>query len=146
MNWILRSFNQLTNDELYALLLLRSKVFVVEQNCIFLDMDNKDQKSYHLLGYDNDILVAYTRLVPAGVSYEEMSIGRVVTDPGFRAKGMGKELMQQSIEAIYRLYGKQPVRIGAQLYLKYFYESFGFVQASDTYIEDGIPHIEMLLA
>jgi ElaA protein len=144
MNWKLKTFDELTNHELYALLKLRSLVFVVEQNCVFQDMDDKDQQSLHLLGFEDGILAAYSRLLPAGVSYNEASIGRVVTDPAFRRKGAGKELMLASIDKLEEVFGKQPIRIGAQLYLEAFYTAFGFHTNSDVYIEDGIPHIEML--
>jgi ElaA protein len=96
------------------------------------------------MGFHNNKLVAYTRLVPPGISYEQSSIGRVVTSPSIRRSGGGKELMQQSINAMYNLFGKQPIKIGAQLYLKKFYESFGFKQTGDVYDEDGIDHIYML--
>jgi ElaA protein len=142
--WVLKTFNDLTPTELYAILRLRSEVFVVEQNCVFLDMDNKDQQCHHLMGILQDQLVAYTRLVPPGLIYELPSIGRVVTAPVVRSSGIGKLIIQQSIEAIYILYGNQPIKIGAQLYLKRFYESFGFHQISDVYLEDGIEHIYML--
>lgn len=142
--WILKTFAQLTPDELYAILRLRSEVFVVEQNCVFLDMDRKDQRCHHLMGMQDSELVAYTRLVPPGHIYEQPSIGRVVTAPGVRNSGIGKQLMQRSIECIYQLYGAQSIKIGAQLYLKKFYESFGFQQVSDVYLEDGIEHIYML--
>lgn len=144
LNWRLKAFVELSNYELYEVLKLRSKVFVVEQNCVFLDMDDKDTKCLHLMGFADSALVAYSRLVPAGVSYKEMSIGRVVTDPDYRAKGMGKELMELSVEKAIESYGEGPIRIGAQLYLKSFYERFGFNINSTEYIEDGIPHIEML--
>ncbi|MBL7683028.1 MAG: GNAT family N-acetyltransferase [Flavipsychrobacter sp.] len=144
LNWRLKAFTELSNYELYEILKLRSKVFVVEQNCVFQDMDDKDTKCLHLMGFADNALVAYSRLVPSGVSYKEVSIGRVVTDPDYRAKGLGKELMQLSIEKIEEAFGKHPIRIGAQLYLKDFYESFGFNINSAEYIEDGIPHIEML--
>lgn len=144
LNWRLKAFTELSNYELYEILKLRSKVFVVEQNCVFQDMDDKDTKCMHLMGFADNALVAYSRLVPSGVSYKEVSIGRVVTDPDYRAKGLGKELMQLSIEKIEEAFGKNPIRIGAQLYLKDFYESFGFNINSAEYIEDGIPHIEML--
>jgi ElaA protein len=140
-----KKFEELTPVELYAALRLRSEVFVVEQNCVFLDMDNKDQQSLHLLGWQDDLLAAYTRLVPAGVSFREISIGRVVTSPKMRKAGAGKILMQKSIETAYHFFGKSPIRIGAQLYLKQFYESFGFQQSSEVYLEDDIEHIEMLL-
>jgi ElaA protein len=143
INWNCKTFDELTVHELYAILRLRTEVFVVEQNCVFQDMDNKDQSSYHVCGWQNGELVAYTRLVPAGVSYEEASIGRVITAPSARRTGAGKLLMQYSIQKLYDIWGKQSIKLGAQLYLKKFYESFGFAQTSDIYIEDGIPHIEM---
>ena len=144
ISWTLKKFSDLTPNELYAILRLRSEVFVVEQNCVFQDMDNKDHKSHHLMGWQDGVLVAYTRLVPEGVSYKEFpSIGRVVTSSIVRKNGTGKLLMQKSIEELVRLYGQTPIRIGAQLYLKKFYSSFGFEQSSDVYDEDGIDHIEM---
>lgn len=144
MNWKIKAFNELNNYELYAILKLRAKVFVVEQNCVFQDMDDKDQKGMHLMGFQNDELAAYCRLLPAGVSYKEASIGRVVTDPEYRGKGVGKDLMQTAIDKLNDEYGKQPIRIGAQCYLDRFYSSFGFNTNSEVYIEDGIPHVEML--
>ncbi|MFN2457510.1 MAG: GNAT family N-acetyltransferase [Chitinophagaceae bacterium] len=143
IQWLLKKFDELTPAELYAILQLRNEVFVVEQNCVFQDADDKDQASYHLMGWCNEKLVAYTRIVPAGVLYAETSIGRVVTSFSVRNNGVGKVLMQQSLAAVYKLFGKVPVRIGAQLYLKAFYESLGFEQASDVYLEDGIEHIYM---
>ena len=145
MNWICKPFGQLSPKELYSILQLRNEVFVVEQNCVFQDADDKDQSSWHLMGWDDDRLAAYTRLVPAGISYPETSIGRVVIFPKLRKSGLGKELMERSIEMIYILWNKQPIRIGAQLYLKKFYESFGFQQCSDIYIEDNIEHISMIV-
>lgn len=144
MQWILKKFEELSPYQLYAILQLRNEVFVVEQNCVFQDADDKDQPSYHLMGFWENRLVAYTRLVPAGISYEQASIGRVVTAPSVRREGAGKELMQQSVATLYRLFGRVPIKIGAQLYLKKFYESFGFHQISDVYLEDGIEHIYML--
>ena len=144
-HWICKSFADLTTDELYAILLLRSEVFVVEQNCVFLDMDNKDQRCHHLMGWKDDVLVGYSRIIRAGISYAESSIGRIVTSPVARGEGVGRELLTKSIDTLYTLHGRQPVRIGAQLYLKSFYESFGFVQKGEIYLEDGIEHIEMLL-
>lgn len=143
--WQVKTFDKLSVYELYDILQLRSEVFVVEQQCIFPDADYKDQGAHHLTCYIGDKLAAYTRLIPAGVSYKEASIGRVVTAPFARNSGIGKKLMTQSIRVLYELYGKQVIRIGAQLYLRKFYESFGFIQDSDVYLEDGIEHIEMLL-
>jgi len=144
MDWTLRNFDSLTPYELYAILRLRSEVFVVEQTCIFLDMDNNDQQCYHLMGWQDDLLYAYTRLVPPGLSYAEASIGRVVTSPAARGNGIGKTLIEKSIEEVFKLYGKGPIKIGAQLYLKKFYRSFGFEQIGDIYQEDGIDHIKMI--
>lgn len=146
MNWSCKKFDELTPQELYACLQLRNEVFVVEQNCVFQDADDKDQQCLHLMGCQEKKLMAYTRIVPAGICYEETSIGRVVTSPSARGKGLGRNLMNQSINTAYSLFGAGvPIKIGAQFYLKKFYESFGFRQASDIYIEDGIDHIEMLL-
>lgn len=144
IQWLLKKFEELTPYQVYAILQLRSEVFVVEQNCVFLDADDKDQDSYHLMGFDNKKLIAYTRLVPPGKVYEQASIGRVVTSALVRRSGAGKELMKQSIDSIYNLFGVQSIKIGAQLYLKQFYGSFGFKQVSDVYLEDGIEHIYMI--
>src|SRR5688572_799269 len=143
MNWLLKKFSELTLDELYAILKLRSEVFVVEQNCVFLDMDDKDQQSYHFMGWEGNQLLAYTRLVPPDLKGFP-SIGRVVTSPAVRNRGMGRILMQKSIEETIQLFGNQPIHIGAQLYLRDFYSSLGFEQSSDVYLEDGIEHIEMI--
>ncbi|GAA4320032.1 GNAT family N-acetyltransferase [Mucilaginibacter gynuensis] len=142
---VFKHFNELTPTELYEMLRLRSEIFVVEQNCIFLDMDNKDQKCHHLLLYKDDQLVAYARVVPAGISYPEASIGRIVTGSTVRGTGMGKILVQAAIDACFNLYGNQTIRIGAQLYAKKFYEGLGFVEEGEIYDEDGIDHVEMIL-
>jgi len=143
MRWVLKKFQELSVDELYELLRLRAEVFVVEQTCAFQDLDNKDQPSYHLLGYLQDELVAYTRLVPPGLSYQAASIGRVVTSPAHRKKGLGKALMRESIARCEQLYNTPKLVIGAQCYLQAFYESFGFTPSGQIYLEDGIEHIEM---
>lgn len=145
LKWHCTFFDDLTPLELYKIIQLRNEVFVIEQNCIFQDADDKDLLCYHLSGWNENTLVAYTRLVPPKLSYPEPSIGRVVTSPKYRRSGAGKILMQRSIEKCYELFGVQPIRIGAQLYLKKFYEGFGFVQSGDMYLEDNIPHIEMIL-
>ena len=144
INWVCKSFRELTTEELYLILRLRSEVFVVEQNCVFLDMDNKDLVCDHVMGWRGDELMGYSRIVPPGISYVESSIGRIVSSPAARGSGIGRELMVQSIQALYRLHGKRDIRIGAQYYLKEFYESYGFVQTGEIYSEDGIDHIEML--
>jgi len=143
--WTDKKFGDLKPEELYAILRLRSEVFVVEQNCVFLDMDNKDQVSHHLMGWQENKLVAYARIVPAGISYVEFSIGRIVSSPDVRGQGIGRVLVDKSIQLAYALHGKGVIRIGAQYYLRGFYESFGFKKAGEIYLEDGIEHIEMLL-
>jgi ElaA protein len=140
----IKAFDQLTVYELYEVLKLRSEVFVVEQNCVFLDQDDKDQKCYHLMLYSDDQLVGYSRLVPAGLSYTEMAIGRVVTSPSARGKGMGRIVMELAIEYCHKLFGPGDIRLGAQTYALGFYASLGFVAEGDTYDEDGIEHIEMV--
>jgi ElaA protein len=145
LSWIFKSFNELTPHELYGIMQLRNEVFVVEQNCVYQDADDKDPDSHHLMCWKDHILVAYTRIVAPGISYVESSIGRVVTSPSVRKTGIGKILIRKSIESARSLYPQHSIRIGAQLYLKRFYESFSFVQTSDTYLEDDIPHIQMLL-
>jgi ElaA protein len=142
--WKCKPFRDLSVYELYDILRLRSEVFVVEQNCVYLDADNKDQHCYHLCGWKNDKLIAYVRVVPPHLSFEEPSIGRVVTSALFRRTGAGRLLMKEAIDECYKLFGQRDIRIGAQLYLKKFYESLGFRQSSDVYLEDNIEHIEML--
>lgn len=145
LNWVYKSFNQLTTAELYAILQLRSEVFVVEQNCVYLDVDGKDKKSFHLMAWHGEELTAYTRLVPPGISFTEASIGRVITSPRYRGLGIGITLLEKSIAHTLESYQTNQIRIGAQLYLKKFYEGFGFKTQGDEFLEDGIPHIEMLL-
>lgn len=139
-----KKFQELNLEELYQILRLRSAVFVVEQNCPYQDIDNKDQESLHLLYYVGNQFAGYTRLLPAGLSYKEVAIGRVIISPDHRGLGIGKALMTASIEACYALFGNAPIRIGAQVYLLKFYESLGFIPEGEVYDEDGIPHIEML--
>ncbi|HPG12173.1 MAG TPA: GNAT family N-acetyltransferase [Chitinophagaceae bacterium] len=146
IEWVIKKFELLTPDELYAILQLRNEVFVVEQNCVFQDADNKDQFSTHLMGWQDNTLIAYTRLVPPGKAYPEPSIGRVVTAKSVRNKGAGKLLMERSISEIENVWGNVAIKIGAQLYLKKFYSDLGFIQSGDIYLEDGIEHIEMLRA
>jgi ElaA protein len=145
MTWLCKKFDDLASHELYAILQLRNEVFVVEQDCVFQDADNKDQYCYHLMGWQENNLAAYSRIIPPEISYSESSIGRIVTSPKARGNGIGRVLVKQSIEQLYILFGKIPIKIGAQMYLQKFYESFGFRQTSDIYLEDDIPHIEMLL-
>lgn len=140
----IKSFDELTNHEMYNMLRLRSDVFVVEQNCPYLDLDNKDQKGFHLLYYVDNELAGVTRLLPKGVSYDEVSIGRVVIAKSHRGLGLGVKLMEASIEGCEKKFGKGPIRISAQYHLSKFYQSLGFVEQGEVYNEDGIPHIGML--
>ena len=145
ITWLYKKFADLLPEELYDILQLRNEVFVVEQNCAYQDCDDKDLQAYHLTAWEDDKLAAYTRLFEQGISYSDAaSIGRVLTSPDFRKKNLGKELMSKSIEEVYRLFGKVPIKISAQFYLKRFYESFSFVQYSDVYMEDNIEHIAMI--
>ena len=145
IQWSTKSFTDLTTNELYAILRLRSEVFVVEQNCVFLDMDNKDQIAYHTMGWMGSELVASTRLFNVDQSYQGyQSIGRVVGSPKHRGMGIGKELMNFSVQECERLFGKGLIKIGAQLYLKKFYTELGFEQSGEIYYEDLIEHIPMI--
>jgi len=144
LDWQCKHFNELSAEEIYQVLRLRIEVFIVEQNCPFQDADNKDQQCYHLCGYHKGDLAAYVRIVPPGLSYKEPSIGRVVTSPAYRGTGAGKALMTKAIEVCSFIYHGMDIHIGAQLYLKKFYESLGFKQCSDIYLEDGIEHIGMM--
>ena len=145
VKWVTKPFAELTAAELYAILRLRSEVFVVEQNCVFLDMDNNDQKAFHTMGWIGDELVASTRLFNTGQSYEGyQSIGRVVGSPTHRGLGIGKDLMKYSIAECARLFGIGPIKIGAQLYLNKFYSELGFERSGDMYYEDAIEHIPMI--
>jgi ElaA protein len=143
--WHLKSFEELTNSQLYQILRLRSKVFVVEQNCVYQDMDDKDQKALHFFKEENQKIIAYTRLFRPGDYYKEASIGRVVVKESKRSSGLGHELIDKSILQIEKTIGKVPIKIGAQVYLQQFYESHNFKKVSEEYLEDGIPHIHMLL-
>ena len=136
-------FSDLSVDELYAVLQLRSEVFVVEQNCVFQDIDYKDQIALHVLGTSQNKIVAYTRLFKPNDFYEFASIGRVVINENYRDKKWGNDLMKYSISEIEKYFGVKQITIGAQLYLKKFYENNGFTQTSDVYLEDNIEHIKM---
>ena len=143
-NWKIKPFKTLSAGELYQVLGLRSEVFVVEQNCVYQDIDGKDQKAFHLMGEIDGVLVAYARLFGAGDYFDNPSIGRVVVRSEFRAQKIGHELMREAIRASEVLFGKAPIEISAQLYLRKYYESHGFSAVSDTYLEDDIPHTRML--
>lgn len=143
ISWKTKTFDELSTQELYQILRLRSEIFVVEQNCVYQDIDNKDQKALHLFGIVEGEIIAYSRLFKPGDYFEFSSIGRVVVAEKHRDKNFGHELIDQSILEINRRFNIQNITISAQLYLKKFYESHGFVATSETYLEDDIPHIEM---
>ena len=140
------SFNELSLEDLYAMMRLRQEVFVVEQDCPYLDADGLDQAALHVLGFDaNHLLVAYARLLPKGVAYEDYpAIGRVVNAPGVRGKGVGMQLMEASIRQLISHYGVTSIKISAQFHLTKFYELLGFKAVGEQYLEDNIPHIAMI--
>jgi ElaA protein len=139
-------FDKLNLDELYEIMKLRQEVFIVEQNCPFVDADGKDQLAWHFMMYgENNQLIAYTRLFDKNVYYDGFtSIGRVVTSSSARGGGIGKVLMQKSIEKTIELFGNEPIKIGAQSYLTKFYQSLGFELTGNDYLEDGIEHTFMI--
>ncbi|MBU2995892.1 GNAT family N-acetyltransferase [Cellulophaga baltica] len=144
IEFVTKTFDDLTTTELYAILQLRSEVFVVEQDCVYQDLDYKDQKALHVIGYKNDKVVAYTRIFKSGIYFKEASIGRVVVAKAEREFSYGKLLMKASITAIEKEYNETLIRISAQKYLLKFYNSLGFKEEGEEYLEDGIPHINML--
>lgn len=139
----IKLFNELSITELYELLQLRSEVFVVEQNCVYQDIDGKDQKAIHVLGYYEGVLAAYSRLFKPKEYFSDSSIGRVIVKASHRDKKFGHDLMRISIESIQDLFQETNITISAQLYLQKFYEGHGFVTVGESYLEDDIPHIEM---
>jgi len=142
--WRLLAFEDLQVSELYEVLRLRSEVFVVEQQCLFQDMDGADPQAMHLLGVQHGELQAYARCFEAGIKFPEASLGRVLTRPSARGTGLGHALVAQAISAIRQVWGPQPIRIGAQMQLAGFYAKHGFEDVGKTYLEDGIAHLEML--
>jgi len=144
LQWKIKPFDGLSVNELYDLLQLRSKIFVVEQNCVYLDLDGKDKVALHLFAEFEGKIVAHARLFKAGISFDNASIGRVVVDADYRDRKWGHDLMREAIAGIGSNFNETKITIGAQLYLKKFYESHGFIQSSEMYLEDDIPHIEMI--
>ena len=144
LNIITKSFNELTVQELYNILKLRSEIFVVEQNCVYLDMDDKDQKALHVLGMKNGNIVAYTRIFKPGDYFEYASIGRVVVSQNLRQHKYGYDIMNASIKAVKDNFNGNEIKIGAQCYLRKFYGNLGFKEVGEEYLEDGIPHIHMI--
>jgi ElaA protein len=144
--WKWKKFNELSILELYEIMVIRQVVFSVEQNCVYLDADGYDQNAWHLFSWDegSQKVTSYLRVLPAGVKYEEPAIGRVVTSPDHRGLGLGKLLMIEALKNIEHELGKTPIRISAQSYLEKFYTELGFSKIGEPYLEDNIPHIEML--
>lgn len=140
--WKIRRFNELSLDELHQVLQLRAEVFIVEQNCVYQDIDGKDSKAWHLLGECDGKIVAYARLFKAGDYFKQASIGRVVISGEYRDKKWGHDLMREAIAGLEAI-GETHITISAQLYLRKFYESHQFAAVGESYLEDGIPHIEM---
>jgi ElaA protein len=140
----MKKFNELNVKEIYEILKLRNQVFIVEQQCPYLDCDGKDMKAYHLFQENNNEIAAYLRILEKGVSYNEISIGRVLVNSKYRGKGLARQMMKEAIEFINDQLNESNIRIEAQAYLIDFYKSFGFKQVSQVFLEDNIPHIEML--
>ena len=144
MHIYVKSFEELTTIELYAILRLRSEIFVVEQHCIYQDIDNKDQKALHIIGRKDEEIVACTRVFNAGYYFKNASIGRIAVKKEFRRYGYGRDLVKASIDAVHTFFKTTRIELSAQEYLIRFYETHGFEKSGETYLEDGIPHIRMI--
>lgn len=146
MQWSILSFSELNTTDLYTILQLRAEVFVVEQNCAYQDLDSADSQALHVLGYKNNALVAYSRILPTAITQSKyVAIGRVVVNTRFRGQGLGYELMEKSIAFCRKEFKNTAIKISAQSHLKTFYGSLGFVYKNEDYLEDGIPHCAMYL-
>jgi ElaA protein len=144
LDWKLKKFNELTIEELYGILKLRNEIFVVEQQCTYQDCDDKDKSAVHLFLRDKDEFITYLRIMEKGVSYNEISIGRVCVNKKYRGKGLSRAMMLEALKYIEENLNEYEVRISAQTYLIEFYKSLGFREVSEEYLEDNIPHVEML--
>ena len=146
IQWKLSAFDALSVRELHDVLQLRSDIFVVEQDCVFLDLDGADPQAVHLLGcaHNGGALLAYARCIPAGLKFAEASVGRVAVRRSARGRGLGHVLIERALSSVCALWGRQPIRIGAQAQLEMFYGGHGFVGAGKPYVEDGIDHLEMV--
>ncbi|MGL5175274.1 MAG: GNAT family N-acetyltransferase [Cetobacterium sp.] len=145
MKTVIKKFDELSSSELYEILKVRAEVFVVEQNCPYNDVDGKDYKSTHIMIKKNDAIAAYIRTIPAGISYETSSFGRVLVSKEFRGEGLAKLIVEAAIKQLFEIEKVDAITIGAQHYLEKFYSSFGFKTISEVYLEDDIPHVDMLL-
>lgn len=144
LTWTVKKFDELQLEELYQLLALRAEVFVVEQNCVYQDIDSKDFMALHVLGKHQNQVVAYTRIFKHGDYFPQASIGRVVVSPSFRGQQLGYDLMRESISAVEQHFHQMTIHLSAQCYLQKFYENLGFKTIGESYLEDGIPHIGMV--
>lgn len=140
----IKTFEELSSQELYKILRLRSEVFVVEQDCVYQDIDNKDQRALHVLGMEEGILVAYARCFEPGIYFDEAAIGRILVRENYRKMGYGHEITKAAIKAVKSKFKADKIKISAQTYLVIFYESHGFKTVGDRYLEDGIPHVAMV--
>lgn len=145
MDWILSHFDALTVSQLYDVLKFRQQIFVVEQNCVYPDLDGIDSGCHHLIGYRNNEIICCSRILPAGLKYKQASIGRIALKKELRGSGIANTLVEKSLGELFMLHGKVPVKIGAQAHLEKFYMRFGFKTISLPYDEDGIMHIDMML-
>lgn len=144
MDWFLKEFDELSIDELYEILKLRAEVFVVEQDCAYNDLDDRDQMALHLFLKNDDEIIAVSRILPENVAFEDMAIGRVIVKKEYRGQGIAKKIMQKAVDYIINDLKKDKIRLSGQAYLVRFYEDLGFKKVSDVYLEDGIDHFEFL--
>lgn len=145
MEWFVKKMDEVDVHTLYDILELRMRVFIIEQRCFYEELDHKDHNATHVYAKDDSgQIAAYLRVLDRGVSFDEVSIGRVVVRPEARKDGLGRVLMYKGIEVVKTDYGDPPIRISAQAYLQKFYESLGFIAVSDIYLEDDIPHLDMI--
>jgi ElaA protein len=145
LSWIVKKYNDLTIDELYNILKERVTVFVLEQKCLYPEMDGKDKLAYHLFKEKDGEIIAYLRILPKGTVFNEVALGRVLVHKEHRGSGIARDLIEKAIHVVYDELNEDRIRIQAQEYLLKFYASFGFAAISDTYLEDGIPHVDMIL-
>lgn len=144
MKWSLKKFSELTNHEIYKILKLRNEIFIVEQSCPYMDCDGKDEESYHLFAEDGEDIIAYLRIIKKGIIYDDVAIGRVCVNKKYRKNNLGREMLLRAISFIENELKEKKIKIQAQSYLYDFYKSLGFNEISDTYLEDGISHIDMI--
>ena len=144
MEWKIKKFNQLNTLELYDILKAREEIFIIEQECLYYDIDSKDLDAIHIFAMEEGQVACYLRILGRGTRYDEVSIGRVITRPAYRRKGYGEQMMKRAIQYVEEVMGESEIRISAQTYLEKFYGNVGFEVVSDVYLEDGMDHFEML--